>query len=806
MYSLRLLGGAVLSGRDGPLGGRIAQRRRLALLAVLAVSGPRPVSRDRLLALFWPESNSERARHSLADSIYQIRKELGDSALVSRGDDLLLNPEVVGSDVAAFEQALEGGDLRAAAAAYGGALLDGFHLDEAPEFEHWVDAERDRLVHLHLNVLEGLAVQAGADGDVVAAVGWWRRLAAHDPYNGRVALRLMEALRTAGDRVGAIRHARIHQALVAQEFGVAPDAAIEALEAELRSQIAATAGPTSQATAEPSRPRAEADRAAVVAGTGWSNDRVPADSPPVPDRPRSQGMHETAPRAIRWSTAGMVAAAIVAVGFAFGALTAPATPALDPGRADNGERRGLAVLPCINLSADPDDAYFSDGLTDELITALAQVSALQVVARTSAFAYRGESRDVRDVGRALNAETIVECSVRRAGDRFRVTAQLVDAANGYHLWAASYDQEGTDILALQTDLALRIAGALRVELSPAERARIMRHPTEHSDAHVLYLRGRHFWNRRTRKSFDRAIDYFHQAIEIDPRYAAAYAGLARAYSLQGLAGYLPPHEARSRMRAAAFRAVELDDGLAVAHAERGSWFHAYAWDSEASERAYQRAIALDSSDSNTRHMYGNLLRAAGRFDEAIQQKRMAVALDPLAQPVLTSYGRLLLEVGHDEDGLVALREAIELDSTFWAPHAGLGEYYLRAGRHEEAVQAFRNAHRHAGPRVGPTADLARALAAGGRPDEARRLLAEAEGAAVRASSHDPAVAFALVELGETDRALAWLERSYQERHPLLRFMDTDAAGPLTGDPRYLDLLRRAGRAPPRSSLQSSIAW
>jgi TolB-like protein/Flp pilus assembly protein TadD len=462
----------------------------------------------------------------------------------------------------------------------------------------------------------------------------------------------------------------------------------------------------------------------------------------------------------------------------------------------------IAVLPCDDLGGDPSEAYFSDGLTEELIATLSQVQALRVVARTSVFALEGEQLDVRDVGRRLNAGTVVECSVRRAGDRFRVTAQLVDAGDGYHLWAETYEREGTDLFAIQNDLAMRIASALEAELSPAERARLTHPPTTHPDAHVLYLRGRYFWNQRTPDALDRSIDYFQQAIAVDSQYAAAYAGLARAYALQGVVEAIPPQQANDRMRAAALRAVALDGDLAAAHAEMGSYLNVYAWDTDAAEQEYRRAIDLDPSDSNTRHMYGNLLRSAGRYEEAVEQKRRAAMLDPLSPQIFISLGLTLLAAGRQDEAYDTFRQAVELDSMYWSGHAGLGAYYSATGRHDEAVRAHRRALRVSGGNNNARAGLAQALAAAGRKEEAKRVLAEVREEVDRTGVHSPAAAFALLAVDDVDGALAWLETAHDQRHPQLRIIDFPSDPRLVNDARYADLARRIGRPnlaqPPRN--------
>jgi TolB-like protein/Tfp pilus assembly protein PilF len=464
--------------------------------------------------------------------------------------------------------------------------------------------------------------------------------------------------------------------------------------------------------------------------------------------------------------------------------------------------RALAVLPFTNVSGDPQDEYFSDGLTDELINTLSQVHALRVVARTSTFALKKEGRDIRDIGQALGAGTVLEGSVLKNGDRIRVTAQLINAADGFHLWSESYEREGTDAFAIQSDLALRITAALEAALTPAERGRLARRATESPEAYVLYLKGRHFWYQRTSGGFARAIDYFQRAIAADSLYARAHAGLATVYLLQGITGDLSPEEAGERTRAAALEALALDDELAEAHAALGAYYEAYAWNEVAAEREWRRAIELDPNDPTVRHFYGNLLAAAGHFDEAIAQKKKAVELDPLSPVFSEVLGNTLRRAGRPAEALEALRNAIELDSTYWRAYDQLGAVYEMRASFEEAVRAHRRAVEFAGADANVDArfariGLARALALAGRKADARRMLGEFEAEANRTGFHRAHVATVFLALDDVEGALDWLEQSERERNPELRaralaVLKDPLFARLQHDLRFRDLLRRIG--------------
>lgn len=794
MLLLRLLGGVSLEDESEPLRGRAVQRRRLALLVVVALEHPRAVSRDKLIAWLWPEHDTERARHLLRDSLYLLRSAVGEDALPSTGDELRLNAERLRCDVWEFEEALAQKRESAAIDLYAGPLLDGFHVDQAPELEQWIDAQRQRLARAYASALEQSAENATARLDHRVAVERWRRLAGADPYNARVTLRLMQALEAAGDRAGALQQARVHAALLEQEFDAEPDPEIEALAESLRTTPAVPPQLHSvrsvnvdRAVESPAReePQLDATSAPSVAELENSGRAAPAHA--VPGRRIVLYRHR--------GKRGIVLSAVVGVGLIVllstillrsetSAHPRAATPAVA------ASPKAIAVLPCTNLSGDPEQEYFSDGLTEELTGALAQVHSLSVVARTSAFAFKGEKRDIREVAGALNVGTILECSVRRAGERVRVTAQLINARDGFHLWTETYEREGTDVFAIQNDLALRIASALEAKLTPTERARLAQRPTENPEAHTLYQKGRFFWNQRTRSGYARSIEYYERAINADPRYAKAYAGLATVYSMQGIFSALTPQEASERTKENALKALALDSTLAEAHTVLGGYYQAHAWDSESAEREHLRALELDPNYSTAHFWYGNYLTAMHRYEEAIAHKRKAVELDPLSPQLIWALGVTFLAANRPTRALEQFRNAIELDSTYYPAYSGLGDAYAARGELDEALLAHQRATALTGG--SPNTGLARTLALVGRKEEARRMLAQLQAEATRTRVYQPGLAAVFSALGDVDGAIDWLERSYQQKHPSLRFLGGPAFASLEGDPRYRDLRRRIG--------------
>ena len=783
MFLLRLFGGASLEDESGLLAGRAVQRRRLALLAILALEHPRAVGRDRLIAWLWPEHDTERARHLLRDSLYLLRNALGEDVLPSAGDELRLDPLRLRCDTWDFEEALAQGRTEAALLAYAGPLLEGFHPGGAPELEHWIDAQRERLARAHAMALELMAEAASAASDHQAAVGWWRRLAADDPYNARVTLRLMQALEAAGDRAGALQQARIHAVLLEQEFGAEPDPDVEALAERLRTAPSIRGGrPASEdrgrgtQLSAPDEPGADAP--ATPPPAHLAADPVAASAGPAEPRASRR-------RRPRWAVVLPVAAGVGVTAVASAILLLPKTsaPSGAVAEATADSAKSIAVLPCVNLSGDPEQEYFSDGLTEELTGVLAGVHSLRVVARTSAFAFKGDDRDVREIAKTLNVGTILECSVRRAGQRVRVTAQLIDAADGFHLWAETYEREGTDVFAIQADLALRIAGALEAELTPVERARLARRPTASPEAHALYQKGRYFWNQRTASGYARSIEFYERAIAADPGYAEAYAGLATVYSMQGIFDILAPDQASERTRVNALKALELDPDIAEAHTVLGGYYQAHAWDSEAAEREHLRALELDPNYSTAHFWYGNFLTSMHRFDEAIAHKKRAIELEPLSSQLSWALGITFLAAKRPDEALEHFRNAVELDSLYTPAHAGIGAVFEARGQLEEAVRIYQRSDR-----IG----LARALGLLGRKEEAREMLAEFEADAARTGVYAPWVATVFPAIDDVDGAIDWLERSYRQRHPALRFLGGPGFDRLERDPRFRDLRRRIG--------------
>lgn len=453
----------------------------------------------------------------------------------------------------------------------------------------------------------------------------------------------------------------------------------------------------------------------------------------------------------------------------------------------------LAVLPFEDLSGDADQEYFSDGLTEEMITQLGRFrpDRLGVIARTSAMQYRGADKTVEQIGRELGVDYIMEGSVRRAGDRVRISVQLIQVSDQSHVWADSYEGDVGDMLALQARVAGDVVEEIGVKLTPGEGARLAESHTLNHDAYWACLQGRYFLRRLTAAGAIRAVGLFEEAIAHDPEYAAAYAGLAMAYYVLSNMR-LDPDTAMRRARSAALRALELDDGSAEAHVALALVRAFYDWDWRGAEREFQRAIALQPSSTEAHGWYGTLLSLLGRYDEGVQQIKQALALDPLSLDVNARLALPFYLEGRYQLALEQTRRTLELDSTFYLSHTGLGAIYEELGNPGAAVREYERARRiYDSPEI--VAFLARAHAKAGERARALELLAELE--AIAADRYVSPYDLALVHeaLGDAERALQLLERAYETRAEGMASLMVDPRfAALRSDPRFQALVRRMG--------------
>jgi serine/threonine protein kinase/tetratricopeptide (TPR) repeat protein len=456
--------------------------------------------------------------------------------------------------------------------------------------------------------------------------------------------------------------------------------------------------------------------------------------------------------------------------------------------------QSIAVLPFLNMSGDPDNEYFGDGLAEELINLLTGVKGLRVPSRTSAFAFKGTKTDPRTIGQTLNVGTVLEGSVRKAGNRLRVTAQLINAADGYHLWSERYDREMADVFTIQDEISQTIVQALRIQLTPERQEALVKRPTDKPEAYNAYLKGRYHWNNRPLGT-PKAIGYFEQAISIDPNYAMAYSGLADCYSSFGSweHGGMPPREASSKATMAARRALELDDTLGEAHSSMAFVNLHFGWDWPSAERGLHRAIELSPSYPTAHHWRSHLAAAMGRFDESLAESRRYLELEPT--DVLANFHLIwhYWLARQPEPAIDQGWKTVELHPTSFWPEFFMGLAWEYQEQMNEAIARFQKALTMSGGKSFVRAALGHAYAVAGAQDLAAEVLEELEGQSLRqyTPAYDRAVIYA--GLDDRDRAFDWLERAYDERSSWMSYLKVEPRlDVLRSDARFGMLLRKVG--------------
>jgi TolB-like protein/DNA-binding SARP family transcriptional activator/Tfp pilus assembly protein PilF len=619
-FRLRAFGSLQLHAADGEeIAALLAQPRRIALLAYLLVAAPRDFQRrDKLLALFWPEQDEQRARNALNQALHFIRRSLGSESIVTRGDgEIAIDRALIWCDVLAFETALREGRIDEALELYRGPFLDGFHLSAvAAELDQWMESERAGFAQRHRQALEQMAAEREAAGDPSGAAVWLRKVAAGDPFAAGPALRLMRALAAAGDRAAALHHARVHELLVREELGAPVDPEIAALVHRLQ-----TERPAERVESAPPESASAIER-------------------PVPI---SKAWHTEAPRSSRipsWWRRRVVPIGVVVALAVIGAMTIVY-------RARVGHPdpviSSIAVLPFENLTGDRSKEYLADVMTDALITELARYKRLIVKSRTSITQYKGVRRPIGEIAKALEADAIIEGTLTGSGRSIQVTAQLIYAPNDRHLWGDTFVRDSADVLAVEGDIANAIAHEVRQLTSPRAlepRPRL----TRNADAYALYLRGQSAMLSRTPRAVNEARAYFRQSIALDSTFALGYAGVADLFIISGADGYLPLRFARDSAHLFAARSVKLDStlseghtALAAAFAEEANWV--------AADREFRRAIDLGPSNALARHWYAHYLAIRGRLDSARTQVNIGLQIDPISASLRSTAGAIEIALG-----------------------------------------------------------------------------------------------------------------------------------------------------------------
>ena len=451
----------------------------------------------------------------------------------------------------------------------------------------------------------------------------------------------------------------------------------------------------------------------------------------------------------------------------------------------------LAVLPFVNVSTDPNTEYLSDGITESIINSLSQLPALKVSARNTVFRYKGRETDAQEVGRELGVGAVLTGRVLQFSDRLIIRAELVGAADGWQLWGAQFDREPSDILALQEEIAREISDGLRLKLTGRDRRLLLKRHTESTEAYHAYLKGRYQWNKRTEEGLKRGIEYFQQAIDLDPIYALAYSGLADCYAVLGTFGGQEPRAAFPKAKAAAARALELDPSLAEAHTSSAFVTQLYDWDWPRAEDAYARAIELNPAYATTYFWHATLLAALGRHDEAIAEIRHALELDPLSLPINTYAGWAYYFAREYDEAIKQCLRTLEMDGNFIQAKWRLGLAYAQKGMHEEAIRDLREGLALSADNTLILGALGYAYAAAGKSDEAREVLGQMERLAGRRYVSPYQMATVHAGLGEKEEALVWLDEAYGERSGLLIYLGVEPVfDGLRSEHGFSDLLRR----------------
>lgn len=799
MIKLHLLGTVDLRSDGVEVRSVLAQPKRLALLAYLASAAPRGFhSRDTLLALFWPESDGERARNSLRQALHQLRRSLGDEVIVGRGDrEVGLDPERFWCDAAAFDQAVEEGRFEDALKLYRGDLLPGFFVDDAAEAERWLEEERARRRRAAVDAAFRLAEREEARGEWRAAALWAERALAFVPSEEAALRRLMVLLERAGEPAAALAAFAEFERRLEGEYGLAPSAETLRLADQLRRPAPAAAPPAVPAPA-PASPAPAAESSAAVAEPARPAAEAPVPTAPVPAAapvidlpPGAPAPAAAAPAVVnrpakRWGRMAVAAAAVLV-------LLAAGWLGMRPRGAQAGTAQApsIAVLPFVNLSGNRDNDYFSDGLAEELLNVLAQVPELRVASRTSSFGYRGNDVPVDSIGRALRVAHVLEGSVRQYGQRLRITAQLIDTRTGYHLWSETYDRELKDVFAIQDEISRAIVDQLNVRL--AARASGARPETADPDAYAQVLKANFAFNQAGQSPRDRyatAAGFLQEAIRIDPGYAEAYAKLADATQGQAYRGYVPAREGFARARQLAERALALDPRMARAHYVLGRIAELHEWDFPAAEEHYRRSVELAPVPAREPPPHAFVLLRLGRRDEAVAAARKNAELQPDWPGAYNNLGSILSYVGDYDGAIQAFTAAQALAPTNPNAALGLANTYLYARKGPEAVAAARAVAEKLPEEPSVLGALGSAHALAGRRADAERVLRT-----LAALPGDTRYAQASVHaaLGNADQAFALLDQAVAAREPSAPDLGIDPLfARYRADPRMAPLLRRIG--------------
>jgi TolB-like protein/DNA-binding SARP family transcriptional activator len=776
-FHLRTFGTLSLAGPDDAafLGKHGHHRRRLALLAVLAAAGDRGWSRDQLLLFFWPESTQSRARHSLDQLLYALKGSVAETLFAS-ANPVRINPEVVSSDVGAFAAALERGDFAEAVNQYRGPFLDGFYLEDSPEFERWAEGERVRLKSEYSGALEGLAREAESQADHVTAVKWWRKLLEIDPVSSRNAAALIRALMNAGDHAAALQYAEQYESLVSRELDTSVGPAVASLVAEVRADAKTERIGTRKTTARPE----VAPTLTPTVPTSLEIAATPSENLTDPV-PLSGGLRSPG-RKSRWSLR-IAGAALFAVAALFAATRGDS-------RTATGEST-ILVLPFINVSGNREDAEFVDGLTEEMMAALNRVAGLSVIARSSSFALRNTTIDARRLGDSLDVASILEGSIQRSASSVRVQVRLIDALKGSTRWTNTYDRDFTDIFAMQSEIARSVAQELNLELGNTTAATRQRSLTQNYVAYELYLRGRDPVHLRTDSGSMVGLAQLQQAVALDSNFAAAYAAMPFMYvGMRSTAPTPDSNRALQRLaRVAAEKSLLIDSLLPEAWTGMGVAMMGPFDALPAAQAAFRRAIALGGgATTRARELLGRNLLWSGRYAEALNEALRASREDPLSPTAAANVGEALCVNGRTDEGLVQLARLTDLTPTLRRVPAFIGLCYALKGMWNESLVEWKREYSGYDPWA---AMYGYALARSGAVADTKRLQREYIATWEKTGRGATKIALIAAGLGDLDQAFEWLEKTADDGGGVAAVMYPLFAE-LHADPRFEKVRQQFG--------------
>ncbi len=812
---IRLLGPFSLTVDGGPvIDQRLTRRKARLLVQLLALQPRHQLHREQIMECLWPEQPPESAANSLHKTIHAARRALEPALkagsesrfLITQGDQVLLRaPERLWIDVDEFErqaaEAIGGGDVAGYEAALG--LCRGELLSDEP-YEDWAARRREQLHALHHDLLARLAALYEQDGQYQRSIDRLRELIAGDQSNEEAHRRLMRLYGLVGRRHQALQQYRQCCEAMRRELDAEPEQATTELHEQI---LSGQIQPLPAAETAPAFERARAVAAELTTTRPAARANDAGFGHPFPEQENSPAGQE----ANGWQAQGQLKSADHQVAeiitarsrrrFPHPAIAAVALAVLASigagvyllaGR--GGAIDSLAVLPFVNGSNDPDLEYLSDGITENLINRLSQLPGLRLVPRSTVFRYKGREVDPREAGRQLGVGAVLTGRITLRDGSLHIQAELTDVARRSQLWGEQYNRRLTDLIAVHELLAQEVSEKLRVRSPAGGQQRLARRYPRNPEAWQAWLKGRYLWDKRDAAGFRRAVEYFNQAIASDPDYPLAWAGLADCYALMAQLGALPPQEAYTKAKAAAKQALQLDEQLAEAHTSLARVLFYYDWDWAGSEREYRRAIELDPGYSTAHQWYSVLLSYLARHEEAIAEARRAQELEPLLLAANGDLVRAYYRARRYDQAIAHCLKMLELDAhDYFKLNYDLALAYEQKGLYDQAVAARLKAL-NIGGGTDWTAPLRDAYAASGwRGYWEKEIELVTRKDWQRYDQPSFYLAQLHARLGEGERAIEWLEKSYQEHADKMVMLKIDPLfDNLRADPRFRNLLRRVG--------------